>query len=216
MFYNINKKGIELNNQECRDAIVWLSDKSWRDFFNAFRFKISVRGKEIDPVDFQYYMSVLFFVEHQSKGETKEIESAVNGLFGTRYRKEEKEEFILKFLKTINNSTDEIINDCFGNPSNELNKLLNNKNILIEIINKYINNKKYDSIADFEIEFIGLLYWTLFKGKSIKFSNYQNKISESIIKLVGNDKDSKDKYRRSVNSPQKFRDRVVTSIKIYK
>ena len=108
-------------------------------------------------------------------------------------------------------------NDIFGNPNEVLDSvLLINENRFLSVLGKHIINKKYESIADFEIEFIGLMYWTLFKGRDIDLSIYENKIKEKIDVIEGKSQTDKDKYRRNVNKPNNLRERIVESINIYK
>lgn len=217
LFYNINKKGIELNNQECRNAIIWLSNKNWQGLFDRFKFKIYISGKVVDPVDFSYYLSLILFIEFKSEGKVENIEKIVNALFGNRYKKEEKEEFILKFLKTINEQKYQDNNEDFGNPNDILEKvLLKNEGKALNSIKKYVENCKYDSVAHFELEFIGLLYWVLLKGKDINVTNYKQIIKKKIEVIEGKGKEEKDKYRRNVNKPNNLRRRIVESINIYK
>ena len=216
LFYNINKKGIELNNQECRNAMVWLSNKKWKDFFDEFKFLIYIRGKEINPVDFSYYLSILSFIEYKSNGKVENIKNIINNLFGNRYIKEEKEDFILKFLNAINEHNNKK-SESFGAPNDLLDKvLLTNDGKFLKLVKLYIDKKSYESVADFEIEFIGLMYWVLFKGKEIELSLYENKIKEKIKTIEGNTQQEKDKYRRNVNKPNNLRERIVESINIFK
>ena len=216
LFYNINKKGIELNNQECRNAMVWLSNKKWKDFFNEFKFLIYIRGKEINPVDFSYYLSILSFIEYKSNGKVENIKNIINNLFGNRYIKEEKEDFILKFLNAINEHNNKK-SESFGAPNDLLDKvLLTNDGKFLKLVKLYIDKKSYESVADFEIEFIGLMYWVLFKGKEIELSLYENKIKEKIKTIEGNTQQENDKYRRNVNKPNNLRERIVESINIFK
>ena len=215
LFYNINKLGQSLTNQESRDSIIWLFDDKIKKFFNDNYYKTKVGGKLKDPIDFQFYLSVLVFIENKIKGDTAKISDAIKCLFGTRYKKDEREEFIISFLKSIIETNNGAKNEQFGNFNDIFGKLSKNNAKLLKCVNEQVKSKEYDTILSFELEFIGVMYWTLFQGKDINLEKYTSLINQKTIDIEGNTKEAKDKYRRSVNDPNNFRKRVEESIKIF-
>ena len=205
VFRSINYLGNALSAQESRKSLYFL-DKKYTNFFDtdALSSCMITQNSIKKNVDVIRYFSML----SQYKKE-KKVDKIAYG-YGTLSKRENYyEKYINEIVTGKESSKFEKFDVIFpdGNYEESLNKL---KEIVIRL-----PETNFSSIIDADFFLFGLIYFVVFEHKTIRLDSV---LIESIQEKIRSIKERKAnaKYRHAPNALKNIRDRMKTSISIYK
>ena len=208
LFYNINAKGTSLSVQESRNAILWFLGEEYNELLNI-ELKINISGNN-ERKDIVFYLAVVSFVYNHCKVNNVSLDDTMLKLLRGCSSKVGKNQFALDYINNINYKN---FVHMFGN----FNLIFNNLSETIDRIRdciKDLKDIKYNSIAEFEIRFFGVLYWKVFCKYELDVKECDKTIAKQLDILLYSD-EKKEDYIRNVNSLRRIKNRVKTSIKFY-
>ena len=208
LFYNINAKGTSLSVQESRNAILWFLGKEMRELLGT-ELKINISGKD-EVKDIVVYLAIISFIYHNYKENNDTLDNAKSKLLRGYSGKVGRDQFALDFINNINNKN---YIHMFGDFSKIFKNYSDATKRVKECINS-LNTIKYNSIAEFEIRFFGMLYWQVFCENDIDIEKCNDEIESQIDSLIYK-QEKKEDYIRNVNTMGRIRDRVKSSIQFY-
>lgn len=204
VFRSINIKGVNLTAQESREALYFL-DNNLKDFFkpsfmDTVKITAAARETKLDFVRMMAYLS-----QYHLDGSSVKV---------ARGYKQMIEEY---FESYINAAVEDKATNCFVQFSSVFpNKQYRDRFERLEssCINLNLLDRKYGSIIETDLDFFGLLYHVLYLNKAINLDNqimfqrrrdfYMSKIKKDVH------------HKRSPGALKYIRERIDTSIKIYK
>lgn len=203
VFRDINTQGVDLLPQESRESLYFL-DENLKLFFKpsfASQYKVKA-GNTIASMDFVRYISIISQYANDSN-----VNNIAKGTQG------KLEKYYIEYIYSVINDTK---SDRFGQFSqiflNELwkSRFDNLKNCLKLIVEDKHN---FDSIIYLDVVMFGLVYFVVFKDKTLNQENLEKLRSELRIKA---DKFKKDiSHSKAPNSLKYIKQRVNASITIY-
>ena len=197
IFKDINTNSVKLSYRESRRALYW-SRKD--DEFVAFFEPVGMKNIQVgnDKIDLA---SLLAYVAERATGVSR---FAVNRRSDERrqaYFNEYVESVLYDEESPVFGKFDLIVKDKKGTMEKVVNFYSSN-------IKSNIKNDRFNNIKEVQIYLFGVLYWIIYKGKSIEWNDG---IKSKIEKYIKEDTDS-DRY----NNITKIRDRMEKSIEYYK
>lgn len=199
VFRNINNEGVTLIPLESRRSLYYLDEKLVGYFDPEFCKQIKIGSNQFsDQLDFVRYLALLA------------SEKYIGNANVARGYKSKMENFYEEYIYSVINNEESKMFGKFVDKEN-CNLLVENlKNTFI----KLALPKKYHSIIDADISFIGLIYWVLFEKRDIdvdKTNSIQQDLKEKIEVLK---KDAS--HTKSPGAFKNLRKRISDSIEIYK
>lgn len=198
VFRSINLKGNTLSAQESRASLYFL-ESTLKDYFDPSFFK-EITVNEVNP-DFVRALALL--AQYKKEDSSSKLALNYRGDMEAYY-----EDYIYSVVNRDNDSKFISFLEMFPNE-----KFQEKFDLLSLSINHLELSKDLNSIIDYDIYYLGLIYVIIFEGKEVDFSKRED------LKTVLDDKISSLKlindYIKSPNRIGKLRNRVMESIGIY-
>lgn len=208
VFRNINYLGQNLSAQDSRRSLYFL-DKKYKDFFDTKALEeCTIDQNSVKrSVDAVRYFSML----SQFKKDRK-TDGIAYGYGSLSKRENYYEKYINAVVANKDNSTFEKFENIFpGGIYAPRLEALKNKISLLNV------NKNFTSIIDADYFLFGLIYFIIFENKDINLDKTLiDSIQDKIRIKKENGGKSGAKYRHSPNALTNVRDRMKSSINLYK
>lgn len=208
VFHDINLQGVALQGQESRRSLYYLN-KNLVPFFEpaiSNKFKLYQNSK---PRKYDYVRALSFLMQYKKESSERYIAKGCRSF-------ENLELYYEDFINSVINSNETTEDSRFGKFSiliGEENITTRNELLESHVSALHFNERVFDTIIDADVHLFGLIYVTIFLGKTIPRDKIEQLNTELTVKVSAFKGD--ENHKKAPNALKYLRNRIKTSIEIY-